>query len=52
MDAFQDIMSALAVPKRYFPNKHRVMRFPVPRVQQPEGVFIRIHARSIFTGYT
>lgn len=50
MEPIPTTMRALVAPKYCKPEGYEVMELPVPEINAPDEVLIRIHAASIQTG--
>ena len=45
-------MRSLVAPKYCGPSQYEVVELPVPIIQQPDEVLIKVHAGSLITGDT
>lgn len=45
-------MRSLAVPKYCEPAGYQVMELPVPEIQEPDEILVKVHAAALNTGET
>jgi NADPH:quinone reductase-like Zn-dependent oxidoreductase len=52
MEELPTTMRALVAPKRCKPAEYEVMNWPVPTIQNPDEMLIKVHAAGFKTGDT